>query len=230
LQAQPADLPWTGEFLASDPDNILKAAAEIPVEEGADFLVLFEDVHIRFDSAGRSVTETRGVVRLETETGVEVWSTIQENWESWHQEIPTLHARVITPDGSEHRLDPETIGEYPVQRKSPQIFNDQRTIQAPLPAVEVGAVIEWEIICRDKDPFFEAGTVHYIFPGYTDPTLDSRLTIDAPLDLPLRYIAHLLHTMYIRQATNHSILTWLFQPVRRGRTSPLPSTASSMHK
>jgi len=219
LQAQPADPPWTGEFLVSDPDNILKAAAEIPAEEGADFLVLLEDVRIRFDSSGRSVTETRVVVRLETETGVEAWSTIQANWESWHQEIPTLHARVITPDGSEHRLDPETIGEYPVQRTSPQIFNDQRIIQAPLPAVEVGAVIEWEIIRHDKDPFFEAGTVHYIFPGYADPTLDSRLTIDAPLDLPLGYVVRLFPSGQTDRTESGDRVLLVF---KHGRIDSLP--------
>ena len=190
--AAPADHPWGDEPFTLGAAALLEAARSIPAEEGADFLTLFEEDHISFDSTGRMALASRGIARLETERGVQAWSAFQAPWEPCHQDRPVIRARVVTPDLSEHRLDPETIGEYPATQDEPRGFDDRRVFRAPLPAVAVGAVVEWEAVNRESAPVFDHGVVHYFFPGSGEPTLRSRLVVDAPLALPLRYVARLL--------------------------------------
>ncbi|MCP4656174.1 MAG: DUF3857 domain-containing protein, partial [bacterium] len=103
--------------------------------------------------------------RILTPVGLQGWSTAEMSWSPWHQERPAMRARVISPDASEHRLDPKTIGESPIYGDQPEVLSDRMLLRSPLPAVAVGAVVEEEIEVRDSAPFFEQGTVRFFAFG-----------------------------------------------------------------
>src|SRR5439155_13561638 len=66
-------------------------------------------------------------------------------------------------------------------------------MRGPLPAIAPGSVVEGEITIPESVPFFGAGTSsRYFFGRVAVPVRHSRLTLDAPSSLPLRYSTQLL--------------------------------------
>ena len=92
--------------------------------------------------------------------GVERWAASTAHWQPWHQAKPTIRARVITLDGQEHQIDQKLLTDAAKRSGDNQVFDDSRTLEGPLPAVAIGAVIEEEITVRDEKPFFSAGSVY----------------------------------------------------------------------
>lgn len=181
--------PWEGKAFTGDPAAIARAAARVRGEEGDDVVVLLMEASYSFDEAGRETYSQRLVYRILTAGAHESWSTVEEGWEPWHQARPEIRARVITPDGAEHPLDPATIAENSATRDAADMFEDGRILRAPLPATRVGAVVEQQVTVRDTAPFFDGGVtrLHSLDPGM--PLLRARLTLEAPAAMPLRWVA-----------------------------------------
>src|SRR5262249_7859138 len=137
---------------------------------------------------GRRTSTWRYVFRIVTADGVDGWSSVNFSYEPWHQERPSIEARIVTKDGEVHRLDPATLTETQVGEESERVFSDRRAVNGPLRAVAPGAVVEQVIVCRDTAPFFAAGdTVRIRFGGFGAPVVRTRLVIDAPASLPMHY-------------------------------------------
>ncbi len=130
--------PWEGAAFTGDPAAVARAAARIQGEEGDDVVVLLMEASYSFDEAGRETYSQRLVYRILTAGAHESWSTVEEGWEPWHQARPEIRARVITPDGAEHLLDPATIAENSATRDAADMFEDGRVLRAPLPATRAG--------------------------------------------------------------------------------------------
>ncbi len=179
--------PWDAPAFSGKPADMLKAIAGREKPEDADIEILLEDVSYVFDVEGRKELTVRRTYRLLTEDGVDNYAALERIWSPWCEEKPALRARVITPDGEAHDLDPKSIGEVPVEQVSPNVWSDRRVASAPLPAVCVGAIVETEFVVRETAPWFEQGIVRQCVLARFNPTRKLRLTIDRPVDLPFRY-------------------------------------------
>ena len=186
--AEAAAEPWEGAPFAADPAAIVRAAAKVEGEEGDDVVVLLTEADYVFDEAGRETYTQRVVYRVLTTGAQEGWSRVEESWEPWHQERPQIRARVITPDGAEHTLDPSTLTENAAVQDDPDMFEDDRVLRAPLPAIRPGVVVEQQVTVRDTAPFFDGGVVrlHGLDPGVL--VRHARLTLEAPAAAPLRWV------------------------------------------
>ena len=131
--------------LAADPAQIQAAFAKVPAHEGFPVSELLEDSHFSVDATGKRSSRYRYIFRIDQASAIESWSTVTMGWTSWFEEKPSIQARVITPDGREHRLDPATIGEFSPEQNNPELFTDHRQLKAPLPRLEKGAIVEVEI-------------------------------------------------------------------------------------
>ncbi len=78
------------------------------IVEHADVLVLQNDDTFSFDSDGRVVHTAYRVYKVLTQQAAE-WDEVSVHWEPWHEERPTIRARVISADGVVHQLDSATI-------------------------------------------------------------------------------------------------------------------------
>ena len=194
--------PWDGPAMAAAPAEVLKAATAKPAPEHADLEMLLDETRFEFDAQGKMCCATRRVYRCLTEEGLANGAWTGGEWSPWHQERPALRARVITPDGAVHLLDPKTIAEVPVDQASSDELTDRRALRAPLPAVKVGAVIEEEIVVRDTQPLFSQGLAHQHFLTNFYPTRKWRLSIEAPKELPLRFEARALDLKPVRSDAN----------------------------
>ncbi len=185
--ATPAQ-PWEGAPFGAAAPAMARAAAKVTGETGDDVVVLLAEASYSYDAAGRETFSQRLVYKILAAGAHESWSTVEEGWAPWHQSRPEIRARVITPDGAEHLLDPTTIAENANAQGSPDMFEDGRLLRAPLPATRPGAVVEQQVTVRDQSPFFEGGVVRLHGVDLGVPVLVSRVTLEAPAETPLRWV------------------------------------------
>lgn len=67
------------------------------------------------------------------------------------------------------------------------LYSDERMLRAPLPAVGPGAIVETEIVLKERLPFAGAGNVRKSYFQLSQPVQHVRVTLEAPDSIPLRY-------------------------------------------
>ena len=177
---------------SADASALSKAGSAAVFKAGADVVVLDDEENYVFDSDGKFTRTVYLVYKVLTQKGANGWDNISLDWEPWHEERPTIQARVLTPDGVLHPLDPKTISDSPARDDDDQVYGDSRVLRAPLPAIAPGSIVEEEEVAKESAPFFGAGVVVRSYFGRRVPVQLSRLTIDAPSSLPMHYTALLL--------------------------------------
>jgi tetratricopeptide (TPR) repeat protein len=191
VRAAAAAEPWEAPAFTAAPAAIARAAAEIPTGEGG-VTVLLSETRYAYDEAGRETYTQRLVYKIGSGAAHESWSAVEEAWSPWRQETPVLRARVITPDGAVHALNPAALTENSEPTTSADMLEDGRLLRAPLPAIRPGAVVEQEVVVREKVPFFEGGVAHYHILAAQVPVRRARLELELPADVPVRWVARRL--------------------------------------
>ncbi|HEV2304271.1 MAG TPA: DUF3857 and transglutaminase domain-containing protein [Candidatus Acidoferrales bacterium] len=187
---------WSFPHFSSDPQAIYSAASAVSAPPGADVIVLDNEVSYVFDAQGNATYTDYIVYKVLTADGARGWDNATQFWEPWHQQRPTIRARVITPDGVVHMLDASTITNSPAKDDQDDVYGDRRVIRAPLPAIGAGSVIEEEDTGQEAPVFAGAGSVGMMYFGSSDaPVQHTRLVLDAPASLPIRYHVELLPKM-----------------------------------
>jgi transglutaminase-like putative cysteine protease/Flp pilus assembly protein TadD len=216
--------PWERQPLAANPAAVVKAAANLPKRPDADCQMLFEEGRYRFASQGGRDFYYYRVWRILTEEGARDSTKTGFSWEPWHQARPSLRARVITPDGVAHVLDAATIedsGPAPAE----DMYTDARRLRAPLPAITVGAIVEVEVQVHDTSPFFTEGQTEAFYFGDRWPVEHTRLFIDAPVSLPLRWVQHKLEAVKPQRRTVDGRVEVTFESGPLAAIAPLPAGA-----
>ena len=178
--------PWDTPPFTADPKELIVAAGGV---EAGDFSVvmLLDEAEYVIDDDGGTRSRERVMLRVVTDAGVEWASEVRAAWAPWHNDRPTIEARVITRDGTVHPLDQKAVVEVPAGEET-DIFSDGRVLRAPLPAVAIGSIVEYVITRSSRSPIAGAGTVvRYAFGGYL-PIQRTRLTLDAPLGTEPRIV------------------------------------------
>ena len=178
---------WELSRFIAEGNKVNEAAARVRVTAGTDVVVLDEEDSYAFDGSGKSVYTHYVVYKVLTQGGTQGWDAVAINWEPWHQERPTVRARVITPDNAVHVLDSKTITDAPAQDEDEKTYGDGRVLRAPLPAIAPGSVVEEEDVLKENAPLFGPGVVARDYFGKYVPVQQAKLTLEAPTSLPLRY-------------------------------------------
>ena len=184
---QKANAPWEGVAFSADAKQIAQAAAAIRVDEDAEITVLTDERRVTYDAAGRGIFYSHWVYRVESKEALSWAATAQSTWSPWRQKKPVIRARVISPDGSAAELDPSVLTDVATHDQRPEIYEDERTLSGPLPAVGVGSIVEMERTFEDTAPLFEAGDLHRFRMPQEVPVLHASFEVNAPASLPLRY-------------------------------------------
>ncbi len=169
------------------PADLLKASAAIPATAGHNVTELLEETQVSIDDQGRRTVRYRYIFRIDQATAVEGWSTVSAPYAPWLDEKPQIRARVITPDGHEHHLDPATVADYTPDTSSPEMFTDRKELKAPLPKLAKGALAEVEILSKEHRAFSKVGTHGMSSLWQSVPVHKTRFTLEAPAGVPLRW-------------------------------------------
>jgi len=188
LPAFAAD-PWEAPALTADPAAIAGAAAALPTPPGADVEVLLEEGTYSYDAKGRETSTSRLVYRVLTSEGAKGWATVSVGYAPWHEARPEVRARVITPDGKAHPLDPSTLSDSTPADMEPEMLSDRRVVRGPLPAIMEGAVVEQLITTRETESLFSGGAARRFFVGREVPVRRVRLTLEVPQGSALNFVA-----------------------------------------
>jgi tetratricopeptide (TPR) repeat protein len=181
--------PWGEEPLSGDPQAILAAARALTAPKGVAVDVFLEEGSFVYDERGAVTFTYRLLYRPLSREAARSWSRIERGWAPWYQARPEVRARVITPSGGVHLLDPRTLVEAGVGDAGEEMYSDRRVLQGPLPAVVADSVVEEVSVVRDEAPFFDAGSVTRFWLAQPNPVRLVRLRIDAPRSLPLKWLA-----------------------------------------
>lgn len=185
-EARPA-APWETAPFAFSPAEARAALAALPPPSDAAVDVLYWDEHVDVDAQHRRRVRSYLVYRVLTRKGVEGWSELRRGWAAWYQDRPQLRARVIGADGAAHELDPAHINEAS-PGPEPLLHSDYKILRAPLPATEVGALVEEEVVVVDREPFFAPGRGGRFYLVDSAPIRHLRFTATAPASVPLRVV------------------------------------------
>ena len=196
-----ATQPWDIPF-ASNSQTIIQAARAISIPDDQSVVVLLEQHDYIVGENGRITTTVRKVYRVLKEDAVEDWSSIEQEYQPWHENKPQLKARVITDDGVVHWLDAKTIGDSPSLEYDANIFSDRRVVRAPLPAVAKGAIIEYQITLGETSPLLDAGEARRItiFDGI--PVQRFRVSIEAAKGVSFKTSTRMIPDSAIRRFTS----------------------------
>jgi len=195
--AEPWDVPFAGE-----PRAILEAARRIPVQDEQLAIVLLEQHRYVIDESGRTISKVRKVLRIVNADGVEEWSAIEQEYQPWHESKPEMRARVIGADGAVHWLDGKTIADSPASEYDTNIFSDRRVVRAPLPAVGVETIVEYEIVTRETAPLFSAGEARRVTIFDNVPIRRFQLSIEAAQSVSLKTVTKLIPESAIHRSQN----------------------------
>ncbi|MEM7586384.1 MAG: DUF3857 domain-containing transglutaminase family protein [Acidobacteriota bacterium] len=175
--------PWLAGAFEASADDVALAVSELE-PPSADVELLLRDDTFRFDREGKMTHTRRWVYRILTPQGLDGWSVSEAAWSPWHQNRPELRARIVTSAGQEHRLSPASILELDASRAD--LGGARQLIRGPL-RVTVGAIVEEVMVLEDREPYFSAGVSAKHLLVMPVPIRRGRLTLEAPVDLPLRF-------------------------------------------
>lgn len=179
--------PWDLPAFSTEPKALVAAAEKVdPGEKG--LVLLLDEATFSFEADGSTRTTLRLMYRVVTAASVEPNAQVVANWAPWYDQKPVIAARVVTKSGTVHLLDAGAVTEAPARDASLDIFSDNRILRAPLPAVEVGAVVEYVITVDGRSPIPGAGTTNVFSMGRSVPVQRTRLILDAPLALAPRIL------------------------------------------
>ncbi|MDH3784529.1 MAG: DUF3857 domain-containing protein [Acidobacteriota bacterium] len=180
--------PWDLPPNSVEAEALRHWASTIVGDADAGVQVLYRGLTYRLDEEGRSELDYRLIYRVQAATHVDAWSRVSQTWHPWHQDRPDIQARVISTSGEERWLDQANVGEFTRAESTSQIYDDTRTLAGPLPAVDVGSIVEEHHIVRDKLPYYAAGTVRRTAVAISAPVHFSRIVVEAPIDAPLHHV------------------------------------------
>jgi len=208
-----ADSPgtWNISRFAADGATLNKAASGANPKPGTNVVILDEEDNYVFDADGKTVHTHYLAYKVLTQKGADGWDAISLSWQPWHEERPSVRARVITPDNVIHPLEPKTITDAPARDGDDKTYGDERVLRAPLPAIAPGSVVEEEEISKESAPFFDAGVAERYYFGGGIPIQQMKLVLDAPESLPLHYSAELLPDMKAAKSSANGRVQIVFQ-------------------
>ena len=184
---------WQTPAFEAAPADLLEIAAALEAPEESEIEYLDRRTSFKFDSDGR-LTITRYVLfRVLTEEGAETYDSAGVSYAPWHQEKPEIRYRVIPPDGEVFDLDQKTVTDVAISSGLDNIYEDRRRAEAPLPAIEVGSIVEGLRVLRDTMPLFDAGTASkHFLQSSNGPIRRDLTTVVVPEGRDFHYVVGLM--------------------------------------
>jgi transglutaminase-like putative cysteine protease len=153
---------------------------------GVDGLTLVSDGDFELRPDGGQVEIDRFAGKILKDGLKNSWGQVSRSFEDGRSRVRILKATVYEPDGRVFPLDASKI-----QVSRPQaeelFFQEERVVTYPMPQVEVGSIVEYEVETETYNPFRK----DFFFPewGFQDwtPVRESTLRIALPAGRPLYY-------------------------------------------
>ena len=146
---------------------------------------LVSEYKLTFNEKGACEESTREVwVSRLKDTGDQ--GTIQRSYSPWYQNQPSYSARVFDRNGKSYDVKEEDIIVSSIQSADRTVLSDDMLLQAVLPGLQEGGIVEDLTITSERSPFFKSGTLKSYLLDTFVPTHYLLIEIEAPENLPLK--------------------------------------------
>jgi len=200
----------TAAHFSDDVAGLYKRVSQVSPPNGADVLLLENEEALTFDGQGKATRTRYLLYKILSQKGAEGWSDVSVYWDTWREDRPSIRARVITADSIVHALDEKTITDSPAKETQDSVFSNRRVIRAPLPAISTGALVEEEQTANEIS-LFSAGTVERFYFGGSVTIEHTRLILDLPSSMPLRYAFQLLPDLKVQRTESDNRVHVVFE-------------------
>ncbi len=156
----------------------------------AGALVLLDDVYCRVEPSGATELVQHEVVKVFNEKGRLRFGVIRLSFDSETQDIDLLEARTILPDGNVLKPPPDAVQKISLPSLSESGFSaysSAKYLLLSMPAPVDGAILEYRVRIREKEPSMKSNFWTGSYMQDTEPILLSRLTVDVPDGLKLKW-------------------------------------------
>ncbi|HEX4822808.1 MAG TPA: DUF3857 domain-containing protein [Candidatus Polarisedimenticolaceae bacterium] len=219
------DEPWLDAppFTVATETLVSKVRARPAPDAPAE--ILLEEMSFQFDDAARLTKTYHALYRVLDQSGVDDRSWVNVRWAPWYESRPEVKARIVSADGVAHDLDGATLGDEPLGDDSSSTVSDRRVLTGPLPAVEIGSVVEltWTIV-EGTPPFIPSHFYSFVF-GDSIPVRNTKVTIDAPAGLAVVARAKCLPSVSMEKSEHEGRV---LQTFRMGALPKLPDRVQSL--
>lgn len=197
---------WDLPPMTADPTLVRAAVDQLPVMEDDEVRVLHEARRYIVDEEGKITFTWHFVYRIDGEGAIDSWSRVSSSWRPWYQSRPQIEARVIAADGTVYPIDSKNLGEYSADDDGPDVYGDVMTLRGPLPAVEVGAIVEEYHIVEETRPGFAAGVIRSAYLTRAVPVDRYRVEIEADERIPLNHILQQYDISALEKTTTDGVV------------------------
>lgn len=140
------------------------------------------DITVQKDGSTRNVT--RLTTKILTDRARSEVGEVRIPYTAGEQTITILFARTIRPDGTVSVVKPDEIHDQAYGDSD--TYTDARVKAFSMPALEPGAIVDYQYVIEDKTPYIPGGFWTGWYFGGLEPRMLSRLTITAPKGMTLR--------------------------------------------
>ncbi|MBD3366674.1 MAG: DUF3857 domain-containing protein [Candidatus Eisenbacteria bacterium] len=168
--------------------RIIGEAGGVEEHPDANAVVIFDRTLVEFDETGAFEQYSHSLTKVLTDEGVDDFA---DHSAVYHQRYGTneiLMARVIKPDGSEIVVGDELVTDgTPPSLSAMNIYEtDFREKTIVFPNLEPGDAIEL-LTHDDYEPLIEDAFAQTFYLQFSEPILESSVTIQGPPDMPLKH-------------------------------------------
>ena len=168
--------PWVSDLIQNSPSNTSYPDADI-------VYLLNESIQEVFDD-GSSKNTIHTVFKVLNESGKD-YADCEIGYNSRLQNITILYARTITPDGKVISLRKNAIKIVTPYSSYPD-YSDYKEMTFSMPGVEVGSVIDYKYVKKEKPTIKGIFTGGFFFQTF-EPILHSRYKVIVPKGMEMRY-------------------------------------------
>jgi len=183
---------WVGVLAQEPVEEILASAPSSEDYPGMDAVVMLDEAYLRMTQTGSELVVRQRICLL-TREGIKNYGEVQWPYDTELSELHLDYARTITPDGREVIPAPSAIHEVtPPFLKDAPMYSSVKLYTVSMPALEPGAIIDWQMTIRDKETAPEelrAGLSTIWHFAWEIPVQRSRLAVEVPEGTDLRWQA-----------------------------------------
>lgn len=174
--------PRTHPRATVDAELAALAARAPPATGESDGAVLRDERRVVVDAGGVAEIHHRRAILIQRPSGVERYRTASVPFHVDHP--PTVvRARTISPDGDEVPVAPaDRVTKNP--HAGTRLYGDGRQLSLTFSGLEVGAIVDYEIVTRRPHPDLEGVWWDGYVLANRDPTVQARYTLELPAEMP----------------------------------------------
>ena len=197
-------------------------SADEQAEEEYPYIYLLRQRHVTLKANGEKVVRLHRRIKVLKPAAVESLGEVRMPYNSYRAKAKFVRGRTILPDGRELEVDRKAIRQGQSAGMTDYLmYEDVAELSFSMPAVRVGAILDYEIELRHHRPTLKGQSWDSFRVEANVPVQEARYLLEAPSKLPLRICPRRTDAKPTEKKGFRSITReWVFKDVPRFHFEP----------